>query len=285
MKPTAKLPLALLAVLAMLFLMPGLARADGSATATGSATDSTAAAASTDTQSNAAALATETQSSAAATTTGALPSLRTCTDPSQLPDCLPPCQLAAFKDLPGCSTTPSLPSLPSPPPSSCRTLADLPHCTPDCQFLASLLHQDICTTLPQCLDPSMLPPNFPVIPGVPVCEKSSPSTTAPPSGSPGGVYYKNCDDARAHGASNIHKGQPGYRPGLDSDHDGIACETSTSRGTPPTPAAATPAPQPVAAPVVHQLAYTGAVPAPVALAGLGLVLGGAGLLRLSRRPR
>jgi hypothetical protein len=37
--------------------------------------------------------------------------------------------------------------------------------------------------------------------------------------------------------------------------------------------------------VVDQLAYTGAVPAPMTVAGLGLVLGGTTLLRLSRRPQ
>jgi hypothetical protein len=38
------------------------------------------------------------------------------------------------------------------------------------------------------------------------------------------VYYKNCSEARAAGAAPIYQGQPGYRPGLDRDGDGIACE-------------------------------------------------------------
>ncbi|OBF91069.1 calcium-binding protein [Mycobacterium sp. 852002-51163_SCH5372311] len=37
-------------------------------------------------------------------------------------------------------------------------------------------------------------------------------------------YYKNCAEARAAGVAPIHKGDPGYRPGLDRDNDGIACE-------------------------------------------------------------
>jgi hypothetical protein len=37
--------------------------------------------------------------------------------------------------------------------------------------------------------------------------------------------------------------------------------------------------------VAGQLAYTGAVPAPMTAAGFGFVLGGAALLRLSRRTR
>lgn len=38
------------------------------------------------------------------------------------------------------------------------------------------------------------------------------------------VYYKNCAEARAAGAAPLHRGEPGYRPGLDKDGDGVACE-------------------------------------------------------------
>ena len=41
---------------------------------------------------------------------------------------------------------------------------------------------------------------------------------------PSSVYYKNCTAARAAGAAPIYRGQPGYRPELDRDGDGIACE-------------------------------------------------------------
>lgn len=37
-------------------------------------------------------------------------------------------------------------------------------------------------------------------------------------------YYPDCDAARAAGAAPIYRNTPGYRPELDSDHDGIACE-------------------------------------------------------------
>jgi endonuclease YncB( thermonuclease family) len=37
-------------------------------------------------------------------------------------------------------------------------------------------------------------------------------------------YYPNCAAARAAGAAPMHRGEPGYRLGLDGDHDGIACE-------------------------------------------------------------
>jgi hypothetical protein len=38
------------------------------------------------------------------------------------------------------------------------------------------------------------------------------------------VYFPNCAAARAAGVAPIYAGQPGYRPGLDADNDGIACE-------------------------------------------------------------
>lgn len=44
-----------------------------------------------------------------------------------------------------------------------------------------------------------------------------------PSG--GDVYYRSCAVARADGRSNIPIGAPGYRPGLDRDGDGVACES------------------------------------------------------------
>ncbi|MHC6219855.1 excalibur calcium-binding domain-containing protein [Arthrobacter sp. MMS24-S77] len=41
---------------------------------------------------------------------------------------------------------------------------------------------------------------------------------------PSSVYYANCTAARAAGAAPIYRGQPGYRPALDRDNDGIGCE-------------------------------------------------------------
>lgn len=38
------------------------------------------------------------------------------------------------------------------------------------------------------------------------------------------VYYKNCDAARAAGAAPIKSGEPGYRPELDRDKNGTACD-------------------------------------------------------------
>lgn len=44
-----------------------------------------------------------------------------------------------------------------------------------------------------------------------------------------GVYYANCTQARAAGAAPIYYGQPGYRPEMDGDGDGIACEPYRGR--------------------------------------------------------
>lgn len=38
------------------------------------------------------------------------------------------------------------------------------------------------------------------------------------------AYYKNCTAARDAGAAPILRGEPGYRPALDRDGDGVACE-------------------------------------------------------------
>ncbi len=41
----------------------------------------------------------------------------------------------------------------------------------------------------------------------------------------GSVYYSNCDEAEAAGAAPLHRGDPGYRPELDRDGDGTACDS------------------------------------------------------------
>jgi hypothetical protein len=41
--------------------------------------------------------------------------------------------------------------------------------------------------------------------------------------------YKNCREAHADGRWDIPKGDPAYRPGLDGDGNGIACESPKSR--------------------------------------------------------
>lgn len=41
---------------------------------------------------------------------------------------------------------------------------------------------------------------------------------------PANVYYANCAAAKTARAAPLYRGQPGYRPELDGDRDGIACE-------------------------------------------------------------
>nr|WP_230281895.1 excalibur calcium-binding domain-containing protein [Croceicoccus sp. Ery15] len=38
------------------------------------------------------------------------------------------------------------------------------------------------------------------------------------------VYYRYCSEAQNAGAAPLYRGSPGYRPDLDADGDGIACE-------------------------------------------------------------
>jgi Excalibur calcium-binding domain len=55
--------------------------------------------------------------------------------------------------------------------------------------------------------------------------------TATPANATIGAY-PNCSAAAAAGASNILRGTPGYGPHLDSDSDGIGCETQGSQAAP-----------------------------------------------------
>jgi micrococcal nuclease len=50
-------------------------------------------------------------------------------------------------------------------------------------------------------------------------------TTAPAAtDSAGAVYYSSCAQVRAAGKAPLLRGQPGYRSGLDGDHNGVACQ-------------------------------------------------------------
>ncbi|MFW6188720.1 MAG: GmrSD restriction endonuclease domain-containing protein [Actinomycetota bacterium] len=51
----------------------------------------------------------------------------------------------------------------------------------------------------------------------------SPVPATEPSSS-GGTSYADCAAARAAGAAPLRSGDPGYRPGMDGDRDGVACE-------------------------------------------------------------
>lgn len=44
------------------------------------------------------------------------------------------------------------------------------------------------------------------------------------------LYFRNCDEARAAGVAPMRRGEAGYRPQLDADNDGVACEPYRGRG-------------------------------------------------------
>ncbi|NUT73127.1 DUF1524 domain-containing protein [Pseudarthrobacter sp. C4D7] len=53
---------------------------------------------------------------------------------------------------------------------------------------------------------------------------AAPAPVVPVPAAPAAAYYANCAAARAAGAAPLYAGQAGYRPALDRDSDGIACE-------------------------------------------------------------
>jgi hypothetical protein len=63
---------------------------------------------------------------------------------------------------------------------------------------------------------------------VPQEARSVSLVTVPPSHTrhpkPSHVYFDNCTEARAAGAAPLYRAEPGYRPELDGDGDGVACE-------------------------------------------------------------
>lgn len=62
------------------------------------------------------------------------------------------------------------------------------------------------------------------VPFVAPAATARPRATKQAPAPPAEVYFKNCSAARAAGAAPIRRGEPGYRPGLDRDNDGVACE-------------------------------------------------------------
>ena len=62
---------------------------------------------------------------------------------------------------------------------------------------------------------SVAPTSTPTTPMTAVAPATTATTT---------VYYRNCSEARAHGAAPVRRGDPGYGSHLDRDDDGIGCE-------------------------------------------------------------
>ena len=222
--------------------------------------------------------------------------------PCELPNCIPDGTAppavdppaACLPAPPACVPTDGLPGLcqvPCPPSTTTTTAAAPDSCTPPitCDQFAKLFgFGDNCSDIPMCIPQDKVPPGFPIpIPSPPLCGPGAGGTPPPPTTHPGqgtympptqpaaqqqtGPYYANCTDAHAQGVSNIPKGSPGYRPELDSDSDGIACEADTTQ-----PVTQTTQP-------TGTLAYTGMELGPQLNLVWTLLVLGSGLLIVGRR--
>lgn len=101
---------------------------------------------------------------------------------------------------------------------------------PEKDAMASVLSDCPDQQLPTAAGFGDIPPPAPEPPAPepPAPEPPAPEPPAPEPPAPlppGEVYYPNCAAARAAGVAPLTKDEPGYRPGLDGDSDGIACDT------------------------------------------------------------
>src|SRR4051812_2630768 len=68
--------------------------------------------------------------------------------------------------------------------------------------------------------------------GMSLAVGASPALAASSGSGGDSAFFNNCSEARAAGQTNIAETQSSYRPELDRDRDGIACETNEgSAGT------------------------------------------------------
>ena len=64
-----------------------------------------------------------------------------------------------------------------------------------------------------------------VVAPAPAPAAPAPAVPVPVAPVPAAAYYANCAAARAAGTAPLYAGSAGYRPALDRDSDGIACES------------------------------------------------------------
>ena len=76
------------------------------------------------------------------------------------------------------------------------------------------------------------------------------------------TYFANCAAAEAAGAAPISRGQTGYRPELDEDGDGVACNPSGQPTSSPTSAPPSPTPTPTMTPTAPPPTTPGLTPTP-----------------------
>jgi excalibur calcium-binding domain-containing protein len=77
---------------------------------------------------------------------------------------------------------------------------------------------------------------------------AAPTGTVTPTPTATVTYFPDCAAAEAAGAAPIARGRPGYRPALDRDGDGIACDVPVPTRTPGPTATGTPTPTPSSTP-------------------------------------
>lgn len=122
-------------------------------------------------------------------------------------------------ETPDPTTSTSLPTAPTsttttttaPPPAAPAT--DVPDVAPDP------------VDPPAYMPPPYTPPPAPYTPPPAAYTPPPAAPYIPPPAEPAGAYYANCSEARAAGAAPLYRGDPGYRPALDRDGDGVACES------------------------------------------------------------
>ena len=72
-----------------------------------------------------------------------------------------------------------------------------------------------------------------LLPGFPKAQAAvaEPVERAPDAITQSSVYYPGCNAVRAAGKAPLYRDQPGYRPEMDGDDDGIACEPHVGSGS------------------------------------------------------
>ena len=90
----------------------------------------------------------------------------------------------------------------------------------------------------------------------------APSTSASAPTPTVSASFANCAEAAAAGAAPISRGQPGYRPELDQDGDGVACDPDALPSGSPTTAPASPTPAPTTTPTTSPSPTASPTPTP-----------------------
>jgi LPXTG-motif cell wall-anchored protein len=134
------------------------------------------------------------------------------------------------------------------------------------------------------------PPTVKPTPPKPTVKPTVPRPTVKPttprptvSKPPAPPFYANCDAVRAAGKAPLFRDQPGYRPALDSDHDGIACEVTGGNPRPSPSATVAAPPSPPVAGGLGELPNTGTYTAMIAVWGGALLVVGVVLTVAFRR--